>query len=271
MSTSDIIQICGVAVALLTTLATIRIGLVANRIEARERVAARASQAQERLASLDVAASRWRMGSDGQVLSPDQAMNLEVALALAAVRLNKESAAELEALRASLEGQTAAIELERANPQRTDEWVATEPDLPQLILGESNSQLDVVKDSILLDEDHALIADDFWYSFDVSYSSSSELDTMPLKPNAALLRAAERRWLQHVDIPNARLRALVHYKVRQQHDLWFSLTQDIAGLPGTADGRAARIRAAALSTWSNTYAHLVEALQLASPVDSDAR
>ena len=114
------------------------------------------------------------------------------------------------------------------------EWVASTfgdvEDDREWVAGLTNSMLDVVKDHVLemssSVDDFELLSDDFWIELaDPGVGDASRAASMNTYPDGRLLTSAESRWVPatHDLSSQARIRALVRYKVFAEHTLELGL------------------------------------------------
>ena len=94
--------------------------------------------------------------------------------------------------------------------------------------GVINGVLDVMKDDVLGDFDDDCFADDFWTVITTPYLDENCTKKLSLKPTKDDYEIAKVRWITEPQKENARINALVEYKVLAEHALAFWLRADFS-------------------------------------------
>ena len=104
------------------------------------------------------------------------------------------------------------------------------PDEPnkEWVSGTMNGVLDVVKDYVLSNADRGYIQKDFWIAVTLPYLDDDFAGEMSLEPSRDDYERAQKRWVEKSQRENARIKALVDYKVIAEFALMRSLTANFS-------------------------------------------
>lgn len=241
---TDVVSALGTAVG---AIATTGVTVLVARFERRQRARELAAQKAEEVRS---AYSQWSRQMDARVdayVGTSRDRDLEdVPPAVALFKARGVDTRMIEAQAGVLQGQLCALEMISEPGSR---WLADLDDLhapvPEIIAGEVNGTLDVVKDYVLLDapdgqSDHDWIEDGFWTELErpgAPMGEGTSAGPGPSRVEAMIDRGLDK-WLKPGAPADVRIRvgALLRYKIHLEEALGVCFTGNFSNW--NTDGKA---------------------------------